>query len=313
LTQNQIKLLNAIGMRWESVRDLSWERNFVAAKTFYEKHGHLMVNAAEKEEDGLTLGRWISQLRVYRKSGIQRAYLTPERIAALNGIGMVWDIPNYLWEENYIAAVRYHRSHGHLNVPTNYIDPDGVRLGVWLNSLRTSKKGKNRRAELTAEQTARLDALEMNWSGNYDVAWEAAYAEAFKYHQKHGNLKVPCSYMTENGIHLGRWIRTQRERYKTTLSETQKKKLDLLGMVWQPKDPWKAKFQLLQQYYQANGHTQIPWDYVVDGVWLNKWLSEQKVRLNERPTGKQKTIKKLTQDQKNMLASLGIIPESDCI
>ena len=310
LTQPQIELLDAIGMRWESVRDLSWERNFAEAKHFYETHGHLLVSITDKRTNGIALGRWISQLRFYRKSGIQSSYMTPERIAALDAIGMVWDVPDYLWEQNYSAAVRYHRAHGHLNVPADYVDEDGIRLGAWLNSVRSCKKGQNRRAELTAEQMARLDSLGMNWVGKHNAAWDVAYAEACRYRQERGDLNVPSSYVTENGIRLGRWIRSQREVYKTTLSEARKKKLDMLGMVWQPEDPWNAKFRLVQQYYEAHGHTNMPADYVVEGVWLRRWLSEQKARLNGKPTGRSKTAKALTPEQIHSLSTVGIEPKA---
>ena len=308
LTQSQIELLDAIGMRWESVRDLSWDRNFAEAKRFYETHGHLLINAAD---EGSSLGHWIAQLRFYRKSGIQSAYMTPDRIAALDAIGMVWDVPDYLWEQNYSAAVRYHRVHGHLNVPADYVDEDGIRLGTWLKSVRSCRKGKNRRAELTAEQIARLDVLGMNWEGKHNAAWETGYAEACKYRQKYGDLNVPPSYVAESGIRLGRWIRSQRENYRTTLGDSRKQKLDALGMIWQPEDPWNAKFRLVQQYYEANGHTNMPADYVVDGVWLRRWLSEQKARLNGKPTGRSKTVKALTPEQIHSLSKVGIEPQED--
>lgn len=309
LTSSQIELLNAIGMRWESVRDLSWERNYAAAKRYYEEHGDLLVSVRDKQTNGVTLGRWIAQLRFYRKSGIQSAYMTSERIRALDAIGMVWDVPDYLWEQNYSAAVRYHRTHGHLNVPTDYVDADGVRLGAWLNSVRSCKKGQNRRAELTSEQTARLDALGMNWIGKHNATWDIAYAEACKYRQEHGHLNVPATYVTDNGIRLGRWIRKQREVRETSLSDARKKKLDALGMIWQPEDPWNVKFRLLEQYYKAHGHTNMPADYVVEGVWLRRWLSEQKARLNGKPTGRSKTVKTLTPEQIKMLETVGILSE----
>lgn len=310
LTPSQIELLNAIGMRWESTRDLSWERNFAEAKRYYETHGNLLVSITDKQESGTALGRWIAQLRFYRKSGIQSSYMTPERICALDKLGMVWNVPDYLWEQNYYAAMRYHRTHGHLDVPADYVDEDGIRLGSWLCSVRSQKKGQNKRAGLTDEQTARLDALGMNWTGKHNAAWETAYLEACKYRQKHGDLNVPSAYITENGVRLGRWIRSQREAYKTTLSDARKQKLDVLGMIWQPEDPWNTKFRLVEQYYKAHGHTNMPADYVVDGVWLRRWLSEQKARLNQKPTGGAKTVKVLTAEQETMLASVGITPES---
>ena len=309
LTNSQIELLNAIGMRWESVRDLSWERNFAEAKRYYEAHGNLLINSRDKRTNGIALGHWITQLRFYRKSGIQSAYMTPERIQALDAIGMVWDVPDYLWEQNYSAAVRYHRANGHLNVPVDYVDADGIRLGAWLRSIRSYKKGQNRRAELTDEQVVRLDALGMNWSGKHNAAWDIAYTEACKYRQKHGDLNVPSSYVTENGIRLGRWIRKQREVHETSLSDIRKRKLDALGMIWQPEDPWNAKFRLVQQYYEIHGHTNMPMDYVVEGVWLRRWLSEQKARLNGKPTGRLKTVKTLTAEQIHCLSTVGIRPQ----
>ena len=308
LTPAQIELLNKIGMRWESVRDLSWERNFAEAKQFYETHGHLLISVTDK---GTSLGHWIAQLRFYRKSGIQSTYMTENRIAALDAIGMVWDVPDYLWEQNYSAAVRYHRTYGHLNVPIDYVDKDGIRLGMWLKSVRSCRKGKNRRAELTDEQIARLDALGMNWVGKHNAAWEAGYAEACKYRQKYGDLNVPPSYVTESGMRLGRWIRSQREAYRTTLSDTRKQKLDALGMIWQPEDSWNVKFRLVEQYYEINGHTNMPADYVVNGVWLRRWLSEQKSRLNGKTSGKTKTAKVLTLEQRAKLASVGITPQNE--
>lgn len=306
LTQSQIELLEAIGMRWESVRDLSWERNFAEAKRFYKTHGHLLVSVTDQPVNGVALGRWLAQLRFYRKSGIQSAYMTEDRITALDAIGMVWDVPDYLWEQNYSAALCYYRVNGHLDVPADYVDPNGIRLGSWLNYVRAARKGENRSAQISSEQIARLDALGMNWVGKRNAAWDTAYVEACKYRQEYGDLNVPSSYVSDNGIRLGRWIRSQRELYKTTLSETRKKKLDALGMIWQPEDPWDAKFRLVQQYYETHGHTNMPVDYVVEGVWLRRWLSEQKARLNGKPTGRSKNAKKLTPEQIQKLSTVGI-------
>ena len=308
LTQPQIELLDAIGMRWESVRDLSWERNYAEAKRFYETHGHLLVSITDKRTNGIALGRWIAQLRFYRKSGIQSAYMTPDRIAALDAIGMVWDVPDHLWERNYLAATKYHSEHGHLDVPSDYVDDSGVRLGTWLCALRSWKKGQNKRAELNEEQVASLDALGMNWAGRHNTAWETAYAEACKYRQSHGDLDVPSTYVSESGVRLGRWIRSQREAYKTTLSDSRKEKLDALGMIWQPENPWEAKFRLVEQYFRDHGHINMPTDYVVDGVWLRRWLSEQKARLSGKTTSRTNSAKKLTTQQIQQLASLGITP-----
>lgn len=231
LTDEQIEKLNAIGMRWQSTRDIQWEKNYAAAQKYYQEHGDLLVNAADNDYCGAALGRWIAQLRVYRKNNIQSKYLTPERIAALDEIGMIWDVPDYLWEQNYYAAMKYYREHGNLDVPGHYVDEDGIRLGVWITKMRSARKNPNYRgAELTRDQIRKLDEIGMIWGSKHDAAWMRAYGEARRYKQRYGNLNIPAVYVTEGGFCLGKWIRHQRDIYQTSLSGERKKMLDDIGM-----------------------------------------------------------------------------------
>lgn len=305
LTDDQIKLLDDIGMRWDSFRDMAWEKYYAAAKQYYADYGDLLVAAGGPKVNGLDLGRWIAQLRAYRKSNIQCAYLTPERIEALDSIGMVWGVSDYLWERNFAAAVEYHRQHGDLEVPVDYVDDNGLRLGAWISNLRCGFKKQSRRACLTPEQIAQLDVLGMNWEGVFNAAWNRAYKAACRYKEEHGNLDIPVAYITLDGIALGRWIRRQKT---AKLTKHREEKLKALGVTWE--DPWTKKFNLVKAYYDQHGHTKIPSNYIVEGVWLNRWLREQIARLNERPTGKDKTVKRLSQEQIANLRSVGIIPKS---
>lgn len=112
------------------------------------------------------------------------------------------------------------------------------------------------------------------------------------------------AYQTADGLRIGRWIRRQREAYaKGTLSEERKERLEELGMIWQLSDPWMQKFQLVERYYHENGHTKMPADYVIEGVWLARWLSEQVLRLNGR------SPKKLTPEQIKKLSLVDIYPK----
>ena len=88
---------------------------------------------------------------------------------------------------------------------------------------------------MTAEQTERLNQIGMIWQPKRSAAWDGVYALACAYYQRHGNLNVPVSYITDNGAYLGKWIRRQREAYKNGAPQTErKKKLDQIGMIWQP-------------------------------------------------------------------------------
>ena len=106
LTQMQIDALNAIGMRWQSIGELSWERYYEAAKKYYEENGNLLAPYSYVNENGINIGQWLVTQRMAKKNGIRKWGFSEERSARLDEIGMVWDVPDYLWEENYEAAVR---------------------------------------------------------------------------------------------------------------------------------------------------------------------------------------------------------------
>ena len=106
---------------------------------------------------------------------------------------------------------------------------------------------------------------------------------------------------------MGRWIRRQKT---AKLTEERRNKLDVLGFVWEKEDPWMKKFELVKAYYAQHGNTKIPTDLVVNGVWLRRWLTEQVARLNEKPTGRNKTVKKLTAEQIAKRQSVGIVPDA---
>ena len=233
LTTDQIRKLDALGMRWESASDLSWERYYAAAKQYHAEHGDLRVPWRYVTEDGIQLANWISNMRMNRRNGIRNAYLTDERIKALDDLGMCWEVLDYLFERNYAAAVEYHRTHGNLDVPAAYVDPDGVKLGAWLRRLCRIRAGKTQRGRLTEEQIARLDALGMIWGNRNDLQWEKGYAHAAEYVRQHRRLPGSPSFVCADGYKLGGWVADQREKYRAGKMKPERKhRLDIIGMPW---------------------------------------------------------------------------------
>ena len=305
LTAEQVEKLNAIGMRWESVRDISWEKYYAVAKEYFAEHGNLLPPITDKLYRGVKLSRWIAQLRSYRKSGICSAYLTDERIKLLDEIGMVWDVPDYLFEKNYAALLDYYKENGNADVPSYYVTADGLRLGAWVFNTRSRKNGIGKGAELTDEQIKRLDELGFSWEGRHKNTWDKAYLAVCEYKKKYGDLKIPVAYVTADGLALGRWIRYQID-VGEKLPDEKKEKLLALGVSFEKTDAWEEKFALLKQYYAERGDLKIPANYVVNGVWLARWLAEQKARLNGKSTGRSGKKKTLTEEQAKRLMSLGV-------
>ena len=302
LSEDRIKKLEAIGMVWNSVRDLSWQRYYNAAKEYYTANGDLKVPATYVTDSGVCLGSWISNLRTYRKNGSQQSYLTPDRIAQLDAIGMIWDVHDYTWQRNYTAALEYYRIHGSLKMPKGYVTEDGIRLHLWLQNMRAAYRRHDKSYHLSDEQIRLLSELGMVWQNNHDAAWEKGYAHAKAYYDNNGNLDVPTSFKSDDGFKLGGWISNQREKYTTgTMKKERLDRLNAIGMIWQRPDPWEERFALAERYYREHGDLEIPSQYTVNGIWLSKWLDEQRQIKNGRRKGKS-----LTDEQIARLDSIGM-------
>lgn len=299
LSRDRIDKLNAIGMLWDSASDRSWKRFYAAAKEYVRRSGNLRV-PANYISDGVRLGSWIANLRAYRKNCIRGKFLTDERIAALDALGMVWDVPDYLWERNYNAAMLYYREHGNLNVPVGYAAKDGTPLGAWLNKLRTDKASETLR--ITEEQAAQLDKLGMVWEKKFNRAWERGFEAARDYFDAHGDLGAPFNYVTPSGVKLGAWLCNQRDAYRAgKIKPKRAQRLERIGMVWQKEDPWELRFALAEAYYREHGNLNVPGNYSVDGIGLGKWVNEQKQSYRgNRPK------QPLTEAQIKRLESIGI-------
>ena len=251
LTQMQIDALNAIGMRWQSIGELSWERYYEAAKKYYEENGNLLAPYSYVNENGINIGQWLVTQRMAKKNGIRKWGSSEERSARLDEIGMVWDVPDYLWEENYEAAVRYHRENGDLDVPAKYVDSEGICLGVWLDSMRKSRRTGSR--SLTAEQISRLDKLGMSWDDRNNRKWNDMFRELTEYYKDNNNFNIPVSYKTKNGACLDTWVERQRILYRDgKLSDARIEKLKSINFVFDvTSSRWEEKYLLMNTETQT--------------------------------------------------------------
>lgn len=231
LTDDQIIKLDSIGMIWDNVNELRWEEGFRHAKEYYEKYGDLDVKVQYVCDDGYRLGSWIVNNRTWYSNNSVANILTSERVKRLEAIGMFWNKSNTVWEMYYNEAAKYSQIHGNLKVPAEYVSENGLKLGSWINRQKQFRNSKD--ISLTAEQKERLDMIGMIWENKYELQWDISYDAARKYYKENGNLNVPTSYKTEDGISLGRWVRKQREKHrKGSLTQDQIKRLNSIKMRW---------------------------------------------------------------------------------
>ena len=113
-----------------------------------------------------------------------------------------------------------------------------------------------------------LDSLNVTVN-KHDYEWDKMYDLAQVYFSKHGNLNIPQLFKTidgssyqEDGLALGKWISTQRQRYQQGKLKSERiAKLELLGINWVLKDNWDELYNLLKNYYECYHNIKVPEDF----------------------------------------------------
>lgn len=307
LTQNRIERLEAIGMVWSTSNDL-WEQNYAAATQYYLEHGDLEVPIKYETPSGFGLGVWLGAQRAAHKAG----ELPQEQVERLDALGMDWTNRNdRKWMSLYDVAAAYYHEHGNLNVPSEYVTPDGVLLGKWVARQRYAYLNPDRSsARVTPERKVLLDKLGMVWE-KYDP-WQERYDLALAYKTEHGDLEIPSVYKTADGVWLGSWVSRQRQTLNSGSSALSIERRKLLRTLFKgerrPSDPaadhgtvreanWERNFRSAARYARKYKHLLVPASYVdSDGVRLGVWISNLRAARKNRPDSYQVTpahIKKL--------------------
>ena len=101
-----------------------------------------------------------------------------------------------------------------------------------------------------------------------DTPWMKNYRLAEQYHREHGDLNIPVSYVTEDGVRLGAWLSRQRSLHGNVpplkgLTEEQTGLLEALGIEWNPqRAPFEAGLRAAGAYYAEHQHLHVPANYV---------------------------------------------------
>lgn len=288
LTQNRIERLEAIGMVWSTSNDL-WEQNYAAATQYYLEHGDLEVPIKYETPSGFGLGVWLGAQRAAHKAG----ELPQEQVERLDALGMDWTNRNdRKWMSLYDVAAAYYHEHGNLNVPSEYVTPDGVLLGKWVARQRYAYLNPDRSsARVTPERKALLDKLGMVWE-KYDP-WQERY-------------DLALAYKTADGVWLGSWVSRQRQTLNSGSSALSSERRKLLRILFKgerrPSDPaadhgtvreanWERNFRSAARYARKYKHLLVPASYVdSDGVRLGVWISNLRAARKNRPDSYQVTL-----------------------
>ncbi|MFF5344112.1 Helicase associated domain protein [Streptomyces althioticus] len=190
------------------------------------------------------------------------------------------------------AAQAFHDTHGHLDVPTDYLDPVGYDLGAFITATREGRAA----GRLDQEWIAELDALGMIWD-KHEAAWRARLTATADYHRCHGHLAAPVT------TPVGAWLAEQRHLAAHDRLEPQRvADLAAIDSDWQlPFGPdWHRKYHLLRAHLAAgNDPRSIDSSAILGSVKIGSWLHRQLTGWHA-----------LADHQQRLLAAIGLDPQT---
>ncbi|MFJ2110574.1 Helicase associated domain protein [Streptomyces sp. NPDC087850] len=259
-----------------------WWEGIGHATAYREEHGHLRATESAVTPDGYALGRWLGAQRgMYR-----RGLLSPDRVAALEALGIDWDLLEARWQIFLDAARSYRAIHGHLRVPTSYETPDGYPLGKQLNARRS----QYRAGELRESWAADLSALGMVWGPARTWFW-STHEQLSHYRDTRGHLDLRVNHVTDDGRPLGKAVAKLRARRGNLLPE-EEQALNELGFHWDSKQQTAGLVDAADRFRAAHPDAAaVPLDYEDEStrVRLAGWLAD--VAAGQLPISRADTVR----------------------
>lgn len=182
------------------------------------------------------------------------------------------------WEQRYGLLCAFVGREGHAEVPDHHVE-EGVRLGGWVSIQRS----RHRAGTLAFDRAARLAALPgWSWDPIADY-WEAGYRHLLAYVAREGHTRVRSDQVEPDGFPLGVWARSHRRPGggRRTMTDEQRQRLAAIP-GWTFDSPitvfWERACQAAEAYAAREGHCHTPRKHVEDGLNLDAWLKQQRVR-----------------------------------
>ncbi|WP_439794853.1 helicase associated domain-containing protein [Streptomyces agglomeratus] len=272
-----------------------WRRGVEAAAIYNRLHGDLKVpftyrvpgrDDQEAEAEGwpaslanFPLGQWTADARRF----YARGDMDDNRIAQLEKLGMIWSHYDIAWEEGLSAARGWAVAHGHLLAPLDAAH-QGYKVGIWLKNARAAARRaqelEQRQAEglpveswsgaLSPERREQLEEIDPSWCPAWPVEWQRAFHLTRQHLEEvGGELPTKPGVVVHRGEDLGRWVQAQRLGWDKLTTVQQWMCEHVLGIEPATEDEkpkprtsqaqkWAMHYQAAKQFYEREGHLQVP-------------------------------------------------------
>jgi superfamily II DNA or RNA helicase len=241
LTADEITALDERGIEWKPGVPpgsdaparvpiaLPWGDWHALLREYHREHGHADVPGSYLTPGGQRLGQWLAAQR----SEHARGDLAASRVAALEELGVSWNLREAAFQRGLQHLDAYIAANGHARVPQSYTTSDGFALGSWIATLR------RRQDRLPAASKAALDARGMIWQP-LAASFTEGLAHLDAYIAANGHPRVPQSCTAPDGYRLGAWLTRMRQRHNNPgpgrgpLTADETAALDKRGIDWNP-------------------------------------------------------------------------------
>jgi hypothetical protein len=314
LSDEKYLMLSQVGFDFD-ILNSKWNYHYEKLKEYINSHGDSLVpldytlqdagytsyitssggSSSGVSEDTVELGRWVARQRQIYASG----RLNEEHKAKLDDISFVFDILDYKWTSYYTELKKFHSLHGHCLVPLTFevvlgdeSDTSGGKmyLGHWIAYQRRLFKAN----KLSDEKMSKLKEIGFVFDVLNDE-WESNYHRLHQFKKEFGHINIVKSYVTEDGVQLGRWLQRIRDRHiaasdndrlddnneevegdqeeeevdAATFSE-RIKRLEKLGVVFEKvnSQKWMYGFRQLVEYHRKFGDCFVKKGYVCDVAYV---------------------------------------------
>ncbi|MFD9044020.1 DEAD/DEAH box helicase [Streptomyces bottropensis] len=298
-----------------------WRRGVEAAVIYAREHGDLKVPftfrvpAGEEAEAAgwpaslasFPLGQWTADARRF----YSRGDMDEDRVAQLEKLGMIWSHFDVAWEEGLAAARGWAAEHGHLLAPLDATF-QGAKVGIFLKNARAAARKaaeiEQRRAEglpvessagaLSDERREQLEEIDPSWCPAWPVTWQRCF-HLVRMHLEAGEaLPTEAGEVLRQGEDLGRWVKSVRLGWDQLTTVQQWLCEQVLGIEPTTEDEkppprrtqadkWAMHYQAAKQYYEREGHLQVPRKHIERTVGddqeerehkLGAWIGNQRSR-----------------------------------
>ncbi|MDQ0710549.1 hypothetical protein QFZ55_008191, partial [Streptomyces luteogriseus] len=330
-----------INLRVLNPEHAHWRRGIEAAVLYARKDGDLKVpftyrvpgrDDQEAEAEGwptsladFPLGQWIADARRF----YARGNMDEDRVAQLEKLGMVWSHFDVAWEEGLAAARGWAVEAGHLLAPLD-ATYKGYRVGVWLKNARAAARKaseiEQRRAQglpvpssagaLPDERREQLEDIDPSWCPAWPVEWQRCFHLTRQHLEAGGALPTKPGTVVHQGEDLGRWVRGVRLGWDKLTAVQQWMCEHILGIEparedEKPKprrtqaDKWAMSYQAAKQYYQREGHLQVPRKHI-ERIIVGEDQEERELRLGAWIGNQRSRAATLTSERIEQLSTIGM-------